>query len=476
MQRGEDRIAVNEKNRKLWGGRFEGSMAPEMEALNRSLFVDLRLWRQDVAGSRAWARALAAAGVITERERDALLVGLDRVAARLQAGEGVGAADEDIHSLVERLLYEEAGEVAGKLHTGRSRNDQVATDFRLWGMDAAVQLEERVVELMGALHSLASRSVELIMPAYTHLQRAQPVRATHWVLSHFWPFVRDRERLAQVRERISVLPLGSGAVAGCPFSVDRELLRRELGFRSVSENSMDAVSDRDWVLELAFVGAMIGVHLSRLCEDLVLFTSAEFGFLRLDDAYSTGSSLMPQKRNPDVAELARGKGGRLTGNLMALLALLKGLPTGYDRDLQEDKELLFDTFDTLMLTLPAVAGAVRTATWNEERTAAALDPAMLATDLAEYLVRKGVPFRESHEIVGRLVKRAEREGVALSELPHEVFREAHPAFGPDVREVFQWERAVEARAVPGGTARAAVMAQLERARERLAAPSVPAGG
>ncbi|MBI4541067.1 MAG: argininosuccinate lyase [Gemmatimonadetes bacterium] len=445
-------------------------MAPEMEALNKSLPVDIRLWPQDIAGSRAWARALAGGGVIAEGERDALLAGLDRVASRLAAGEAAAAKDEDVHSLVERLLYEEAGDVAGKLHTGRSRNDQVSTDFRLWGVDAVDRVGEAVRGLCRALHSLASRSVDLIMPAYTHLQRAQPVRAAHWALSHFWPFDRDRRRLAQVRERISVLPLGSGAVAGSPFPIDRDVLRRELGFAALSENSMDAVSDRDWVMELAFVGALAGAHLSRLAEDLVLFGSSEFGFLRLDDRYSTGSSLMPQKRNPDVAELARGKSGRLTGNLVALLTLLKGLPTSYNRDIQEDKELLFDSVDTLLLTLPALAGALETALWNAERVAAGLDDALLATDLADYLVRKGVPFRESHEIVGRLVRRAEEEGRGLSALPDAAFREAHSAFGTDVREVFSWERAVEARAVPGGTARQALMSQLEEAGRRLAAP------
>lgn len=459
----------------LWGGRFEGGMSEAMDRLNRSLPFDRRLWPHDLRGSEAWARALARAGVLTAEERDALLEGLGAVARRLEAGDGVDAPDEDIHSLVERLLYEEAGEVAGKLHTGRSRNDQVATDARLWALDAGERLDGLLRELCRALHGLASGAVDLLMPGYTHVQRAQPVRAAHWALSHLWAFDRDRHRLAGAVERASVLPLGSGAIAGCPFPVDRELLREELGFRAISENSIDAVSDRDWAADLAYVGAMVGVHLSRLGEDLVLFSSAEFGFVRLSDAYSTGSSLMPQKRNPDAAELARGKAGRLAGNLAGLLALLKGLPGGYDRDLQEDKEAVFDTVDTLEVTLPALAGAVATARFDEGRLRDALDDALLATDVADHLVRRGVPFRESHEVVGRLVRRAEEEGCGLGDLPDEAYREAHPAFGPDLGEVFSFEASVEARAAPGGTARAAVEAQLDAAASRIEAAPQPPG-
>ena len=446
--------------RPLWSGRIQGGMAPEMVPLNRSLDVDGRLWRQDIRGSRAWARALAGATVLTSDEAASLLEGLDRVEARLAAGGFGDAPDEDIHSLVERLLFEEVGGVAGKLHTGRSRNDQVATDLRLWGRDASDQIEERLARLLSALHGFAASSVDLIMPGYTHLQQGQPVRAAHWALSHFWPLARDRGRIRGAKVASSVLPLGSGAIAGCPFPVDRELLRQELGFDSISPNSMDAVSDRDWAAELLFAGALLGVHLSRLCEDLVIFSSMEFGFIRLGDGYSTGSSLMPQKRNPDVAELGRGKSARLLGNLQGFLTLLKGLPTGYNRDLQEDKSLLFDTVDTLLLTLPAVAGAMETAAWREDRVQRALDTQLLATDLADYLVRRGVPFRTSHEVIGALVRASEERRVPLAELPEEVFREAHGVFGSDVREVFDWVRSVDAREVPGGTARSAVEEQL----------------
>ncbi len=455
----------------LWGGRFDEGMTPEMNRLNRSLDVDFRLWRQDVRGSQAWARALAGCGVLSGEEAERIVEGLDRVSGRLEGLDPTGAPDEDIHSLVERLLFEEIGDVAGKLHTGRSRNDQVATDFRLWGREAIAALDRSVTALGRALLELAERSVDPVMPGYTHLQRAQPIRAAHWCLSHLWPLQRDRGRLARASASADVLPLGSGALAGCPFPVDREALGRELGFRGVTPNSLDAVSDRDWAVELLFAGALMGAHLSRLAEDLVLFTSSEFGFLRLSDGYSTGSSLMPQKRNPDVAELTRGKSGRLVGNLVSLLTQLKGLPTGYNRDLQEDKEAVFDTVDTLLLTLPATAGAVRSARFREDRVAAALDAGLLATDVADYLVRKGVPFRSSHEVVGQLVRAGEERGCSIADLPLAVLVEIHPAFGPDVGEVFHWTRAVDARDTVGGTSRNAVTAQIEKARAALDAPA-----
>ncbi|HYW08118.1 MAG TPA: argininosuccinate lyase, partial [Longimicrobium sp.] len=404
---------------RLWGGRFAAEPAAEMDRLNRSLPVDLRLWREDVAGSQAWASAIAVAGVISHAEWLQLQAGLDRVAARLDGwtvDEWRAAPDEDVHSLVERLLYEEAGDVAGKLHTGRSRNDQVATDSRLWATGAIARLDAALRDLQRALLEQAEAHRGTVMPAYTHLQRAQPVSGAHWFLSHAWPLARDRERLSQARDRVAVLPLGSGAIAGCPFPVDRVLLKETLGFHAVSPNSVDAVGDRDWVAELLFVGAMVGVHLSRLAEDLIIFGSQEWGFARFSDRFSTGSSLMPQKRNPDAMELARGKTGRLIGNLTGILAVLKGLPSGYNKDLQEDKEALFDTFDTLDALLPAVSGTVRTMELDVERCGAAVDAGMLATDLADFLVRAGVPFREAHGAVGRLVRTAEETGRAVNEL------------------------------------------------------------
>ena len=460
--------APNDAGHSLWGGRFEGGLAPEMRALNLSLDVDQRLWPEDVRGSRAWAKALIGAGVITKAEGKKLDVGLVRVAARLETGAPFrNAADEDVHSLVERLLFEEAGEVAGKLHTGRSRNDQVATDFRLWGMGAADGIEAALGDLCRALLALATRGVDVILPGYTHLQQGQPIRGAQWALAHLWAFDRDRERIAAAAHAAGVLPLGSGAIAGCPFPVDRDALARELGFHRPSENSVDAVGDRDWALDLAYACAMTGVHLSRLGEDLMLFTSLEFGFLRLADGYSTGSSLMPQKRNPDVAELTRGKSARLTGNLMALLTLVKGLPTGYNRDLQEDKHTLFDSVDTLLMTVPAMAGGIASAEFQPKRIQQVLDTQLLATDLADELVRKGVPFRRSHEAVGKLVRRSELEGVPLADLPVKAFLEAAPEFGKDVKKVFDWERSVESRNAPGGTSKSAVKAQVAEARRRL---------
>jgi argininosuccinate lyase len=444
-------------------------MAPEMVPLNLSLGVDGRLWREDIRGSVAWVRGLASAGVLTTAERDAIVDGLAKVAVRIER-EGLGAAtEEDIHSVVERMLREAAGPVAGKLHTGRSRNDQSSTGVRLFGMGAADRIVSELVGLMRSLHALGGRGVDAVMPGYTHMQQAQPIRATHWALSHLFAFLRDAERVRNARVAASVLPLGSGAIAGCPFPIDREALRRQLGFGSVSENSLDAVSDRDWICDLVYAGAMVGVHLSRLGEDLVLFSSKEFGFVRLSDGYSTGSSLMPQKRNPDVAELARGKSGRLIGNLTAMLALLKGLPTGYNRDLQEDKESLFDTVDTLLVTLPAVAGAVRTAELDRARMQADMDAQLVATDLADYLVRKGVPFRESHEVVGRLVRLAETRGVALSVLDLGDLRKEHASFDVDVRGVFDWRASTDARDVTGGTSERSVKAQLQEADRRLQA-------
>ncbi|HEX2190371.1 MAG TPA: argininosuccinate lyase [Longimicrobiaceae bacterium] len=456
---------------RLWGGRFAAGPAPEMDRLNRSLPVDFRLWREDVAGSQAWAEALAAAGVLTATEGAELRAGLDRVGARLEGwgpAEWAAAPDEDIHSLVERLLYEEAGAVAGKLHTGRSRNDQVATDTRLWACGAASRLDAALRDLQRALLEQAERHVDTVMPAYTHLQRAQPVSAAHWLLSHAWPLARDRERLAQARERTAVLPLGSGAIAGCPFPVDRVLLKETLGFHALSQNSIDAVADRDWVADLLYVASLVGVHLSRLGEDLVLFASGEWGFVRHSDRFSTGSSLMPQKRNPDAMELARGKAGRLVGALTGFLAVLKGLPSGYNKDLQDDKEALFGAWDALEALLPAVAGTVREMEIDVERCAAAVDAGMLATELADFLVREGVPFREAHEKVGKLVRRAEAARCGVDELPHPAFVEVSAEFsGADLRLLFAPGAAVARRRGEGGTAPEAVREQVARLRALL---------
>ncbi len=458
---------------RLWGGRFSVPPAPALEELNRSLPIDKRLWREDVQGSRAWVQALARAGVLTRGEARALDAGLASVAARIEAGAAEGAADEDIHTLVERLLYEEMGDVAGKLHTGRSRNDQVATDARLWALQAGAGLQAELRAICAGLADQAEATIDLVIPAYTHLRKAQPVRVAHWLLAHFWALDRDRRRLADALERVATLPLGSGAIAGCAFPVDRTLLKELLGFRAVSENSLDAVGDRDWVVELVFVAALIGTHLSRLAEDLIVYSSEEFGFVHLPEAYTTGSSLMPQKRNPDGLELARGKAARLIGDVAAALTMLKGLPSGYNKDMQEDKELLFGALDTLFTVLPATRETIAGLVFDEGRLARAVDDdGLLATDLADELVRRGVPFREAHGAVGRLLRRADDAGVRVAQLPDQVWGEVHPKFLAGGRPLPSPEASAEARAVPGGTARAAVLAQLEAARAALEAEPV----
>jgi argininosuccinate lyase len=444
----------------MWGGRFSLGPNAALDALNRSLPVDHRLWPQDVAASKAWAQALGRAGVLTPVEEARLLEGLDRVAERLADGAAVGAPDEDVHTLVERLLYEEAGPVAGKLHTGRSRNDQVATDLRLWTLEAIDHLDAELAALGRVLVQRAREGVDILLPGYTHGQRAQPVRWAYVLLAHAWPLVRDRQRLADARRRVAELPLGSGALAGSGFPVDRVLLKEALGFRSVSANALDATGDRDFVAEVLFALALVATHVSRLAAELMLYASAEFAFVRLPDDFSTGSSLLPQKRNPDVLELARAKAARLLGDLTALLATLKGLPAGYSKDLQEDKALLFDAFDTLGLVLPAASGAVRGLSVDAERMRAALDASLRATDLADRLVEAGIPFRESHAIVGRLVREAERAGVPLDRVPEAVAAALHPALPGALAGLGTWEESVESRATPGGSSRHAVADQL----------------
>jgi argininosuccinate lyase len=457
----------------MWGGRFALGPSEALDALNRSLPVDHRLWPQDVVASKAWVHALGRVGVVSPPEEAQLLEGLDRVADRLADGAAVGAPDEDVHTLVERLLYEEVGAAAGKLHTGRSRNDQVATDLRLWTLDAIDQLDADVAALGRTLVAKATDGVDAILPGYTHGQRAQPVRWAYVLLAHAWPLVRDRQRFADARRRVAELPLGSGALAGSGFPVDRVLLKEALGFRAVSPNALDATGDRDFVAEVLFVMALIATHLSRLGAELISYASGEFAFVTLADAFSTGSSLMPQKRNPDVFELARGKAGRLLGDLVALLTTLKGLPAGYQKDLQEDKALLFDACDTLSVVLPAVTGALDMLTVNAERMAAALDPAMRATDLADFLVEAGVPFRESHGLVGRLVREAERAGVPLDRVPAAVAAAIHPALGGAVAQLGSWEDSVESRATSGGASRASVQAQIEELRRAFAPVGSP---
>ena len=450
---------------KLWGGRFVGQTDSLVHRFNASLPFDVRLYNEDVSGSVVWARALAGAGILTSSEADHIVEGLEQVRDELETGVFTFApGDEDIHTAVERRLIEIVGPVGGKLHTGRSRNDQVATDFRLWVMDACEQLQLHLADLQQALILSAERNLELPMPGYTHLQHAQPITWGHWVLSHFWPLVRDRQRFEQARRRAAVLPLGSAALAGTAFPIERQALAEALGFDEISPNSLDAVADRDFAADFLYAAALAGIHLSRLSEQLILYSSAEFGFVTLDDRYSTGSSLMPQKKNPDTLELTRGKSGRLIGHLAGLLATLKGLPSTYDKDLQEDKEPVFDAFDTLEQAVPIMAGLMQSLHLRPERMVAQLEPGLLATDLADYLVNKGMPFRQAHDVVGQVVRLAEEKGVSLATLPLSDFKTISDQFEADITSVLDITAALARRAVTGGTAPAAVREQLEVAR------------
>ncbi|GAC1650328.1 MAG: argininosuccinate lyase [Gemmatimonadaceae bacterium] len=452
---------------KLWGGRFGASTAPAFDALNNSIGIDFRLWPHDVRLSKAWAVALWNAGVLTVEESRQLEAGLDIVATLLADGARPHPSDEDVHTLIDRLLHAEVGPVASKLHTGRSRNDQVATATRLWAMQACIDLDLAVRGLQQVLLDHAAALNGALMPAYTHLQRAQPIVAAHWTLSHFWPLERDRARLATAAKAAAVLPLGSGAVAGSAYPVSRVLIQGSLGFTAVSQNSMDAVSDRDFAVELLFACTLLATHLSRLGEDLILFGSSEFGFVQFGERFTSGSSMMPQKRNPDALEIARSSGARLLGDLIALLATLKGLPTGYNKDLQDDKRALFDAVDTALLVVPAVAGALAELKFRPDRMRAALSSSLMATDLADYLVRKGATFRDAHAAVGGLVRMSEAGGIELYALPLSSFTAAHPLFGADVFDALSPERSVELREVEGGTGPRAVRAQLEAARSAL---------
>jgi len=462
-------FTASAKAHKLWGGRFRAGPAPEFDALNSSIGVDFRLWPYDIQASKAWAVALWGAGVLTLDESRAIEGGLDAVASRLEEGESPEPADEDVHTLIDRLLHEEIGDVASKLHTGRSRNDQVSTACRLWTMDACKRLDTAMRQLQQGIVDRAAEVESVVMPSYTHLQRAIPVSAAHWLLSHFWPLERDRKRLRAAYHAAASLPLGSGAVAGCAYPISRTLLQGTLGFETVTPNSIDAVSDRDFVAELLLVCALAGAHLSRFAEDLIIFGSSEFGFVQFGETFTSGSSMMPQKRNPDALELARGAAARLLGDHVSLLATIKGLPSSYNKDLQDDKRALFDAVDTLLLVLPAFRGALAEISFQRDRMTGAVSSSMMATDLADYLVRRGSTFRDAHAAVGGLIRRIESERCELHDLPLSAFVTANPLFEQDVFEALNAERSLEQREVDGGTGPRAVRAQLDAARAAIRA-------
>ena len=453
---------------RLWGGRFASGPSPELVALSRSTHFDWRLAAYDIAGSQAHARALATAGLLSDDDLGSLLAGLDQLGAAVEAREFVASPDdEDVHSALERGLVEFVGpDVGGRLRAGRSRNDQIATLFRVYLRDHAGVLGRLVADLAHALADRAEEYVDAPMPGRTHLQHAQPVVLGHHLMAHAWPLVRDLGRLRDWDARVAGdSPYGSGALAGSTLGLDPEQVAHELGFTGSCANSIDGTAARDFVAEFAFVTAMIGVDVSRIAEDVIVWVTREFGFARLDDGYSTGSSIMPQKKNPDIAELARGKAGRVIGNLTGLLATLKAQPLAYNRDLQEDKEPVFDSIDTLEVLLPAFTGMIRTLRFDTDRMAdLAPQGFSLATDVAEWLVKQGLPFREAHEVAGVCVRRCEERGIDLPDLSDADLAQISPDLTPDVRTVLSVEGSLASRSGRGGTAPARVTEQLAELR------------
>ncbi|WP_334171793.1 argininosuccinate lyase [Sinomonas sp.] len=464
----QEKSATNEGA--LWGGRFAGGPADALAALSKSTHFDWRLARYDIAGSRAHARVLHRAGLLDDGELAAMIAALDELDADVASGAYQPAeSDEDVHGSLERGLIERAGaQLGGKLRAGRSRNDQVATLGRMFLRDHARLIARGVLGTVDALVAQAEAHPNAAMPGRTHLQHAQPVLLSHHLLAHAWALLRDVQRLQDWDRRAAVSPYGSGALAGSSLGLDPEAVAADLGFDSAVHNSIDGTASRDVFAEFAWVAAMIGVDLSRISEEVILWATKEFSFVTLDDAFSTGSSIMPQKKNPDVAELARGKAGRLIGDLAGLLATLKGLPLAYNRDLQEDKEPVFDAADTLELLLPAVSGMIATLSFNTERMASLAPQGFaLATDVAEWLVRQGVPFREAHELSGAAVRKAESRGVELWDLTDEEYSAISPALTPEVRSVLSTEGSLASRSAQGGTAPSAVSRQLDTLKAQL---------
>jgi len=454
---------------RMWGGRFGKDPGELAHEFTQSLEVDQRLAEYDIMGSIAHARMLGRCRVITPEEARRLEAGLGKVRAALAAGEvKFDPASEDIHTEVERLLAHEVGPLAGKLHTARSRNDQVALDLRLFLRDQIDLIRERTAALQRILVELAERHLDIVMPGYTHTQRAQPVLLSHHLMAYFFMFERDRRRLGECRKRVDLCPLGAAALAGTSFPIAPQFVAEQLGFSGLCPNSMDAVSDRDFALEFLADAAIEMVHLSQLCNEIVLWATVELGFIALDDAWCTGSSIMPQKRNADAAELVRARAGRTFGRLMSLLAVLKGMPMTYNRDLQEDKEALFDTTDTLSASLEVVREMLTTATISKQRMAQALERGFLtATEVADYLVRRGIAFREAHGMVGQIVKYCEKQGIGFEQMSPEEWRSFSPEFGADIKEYISPEGAVASKRSPGGTAPERVKDQIAEGRKLL---------
>jgi len=464
---------VKEKSTKskLWSGRFKQETDRLVDEFNASISFDRRLFMHDIMGSVAHAKMLAKVKIITKKEADKIVAGLRSIEKEIVSGKFVfTAAMEDIHMAIEGRLIEKIGALGGKLHTGRSRNDQVALDIRLYLRDAIREIEGLLKKVRQTLFECARQNVDVVLPGYTHLQRAQPLPLGHHLLAYYEMFGRDGERLEQCYGRVNVMPLGAGALAGSPYPLDRQFVAKELGFSGPSRNSLDAVSDRDFCIEFCGIASMVMMHLSRLSEELILWSSQEFGFIELSDAFSTGSSIMPQKKNPDIPELVRGKTGRVYGNLIALLTVMKALPLAYNKDMQEDKEPLFDTIDTVKVCLEILSPMLRTMTVRRERMLAATKGGFLtATDAADYLVKRGLPFREAHHVIGRVVAHCIEKEKVLDELTVEEWKSFSPIFDRDIKKAVSVKASVESRDVEGGAAVKRVkrrLKEIEREREK----------
>jgi len=454
---------TGKKEKKLWGGRFSGGASDITERISKSIHYDARLYRQDIRGSIAHAKMLRKMEILSSKELDDIVAGLEKIRSEIEAGTfEFLSSREDIHMNIEAALTERIGEAGKKLHTGRSRNDQVAVDVRMYIVDESEEILRFINSLIALLIETAENNIDVVMPGYTHMQVAQPVRFSHHMLIYAWQLLRDRKRLENAVEASKSLPLGSGALAGVNYKNDREFLRKELGFNEVVLNSMDAVSDRDFVLDFLYFASVLGMHLSRFCEELILWSTSEFNFIRLSDSVTTGSSIMPQKRNPDVAELIRGKTGRVYGNLFALLTILKGLPMTYNRDMQEDKEPLFDSIDTVRLALEGMIEMISGITINRERLKEAVySNFSTATDLADYLVRKGLPFRECHEISGSIVRYCEMGNRDFFKLTLEDLKKFSPVFDEEIIGILDPADAAERKLSAGSTSKTEILKQIE---------------
>ncbi len=454
---------------KLWGGRFSKSTDKSVDDFNSSIRFDSRMYAQDIRGSQAHAKMLGKQGIITKEDSELIVKTLGEILRDIEDGKVEFTIDaEDIHMNIETILISRIGDVGKRLHTGRSRNDQVALDARLYLRDEAEELGEMLKNMLKTILGLAEENLDTIMPGYTHLQKAQPITFAHHIMAYYEMFSRDLSRLSDWRKRMNVMPLGSGALAGTTYPLDREFVAAELGFDSITQNSIDGVSDRDFVCELAFVLSMIMAHLSRFSEEIILWSSHEFSFIDLDDAYSTGSSIMPQKKNPDVAELARGKSGRVFGSLMGLLTMIKGLPLAYNKDMQEDKEQIFDALDTVKMCLPVFSGMLATMKLRKDKMLQGAKGGFTnATDVADYLVKKGLPFRDAHAVVGRMVAYCLDKDTVIDALSMDEFKEFSEIFDNDIYDAISLETCVNMRKIPGGPAKETVKAVIESYKKNL---------